>query len=683
MSLSEPKGLLLFSIGPVQDFIATARRTQDLWMGSYILAYLAYVAMDVIQADAGYKPGQSDDTPDPILFPVLAIHPFPKGKAEAEDREHRRQLMLASLPNKFTAQVDSVEKGRQLAMKAQKRVYDVWLEITNAVQNKILGLLAEGVDWYGMWHEQSDPEKWLEIYWVVCMASQPDIGFGALNEQAERALAARKGVRNFQTVTVWGERDSLSGRRAALSDPVAQSRHLLRQQWRELARALYQKSIKDKKLYGGLSAMLSTEGYEYLSAIDMTKRFAQRFCFQPHWGIRGKFPSTSSLATAVFRQQLLTHDALKAARQTFVATLKRVQGHDKQVIPNTLAKDSLPRLWTDYPNDDPLLAYDGSLFYPETYTARRLKDEFNVTFRETAVRQLHQNLLALRAAAQREKVTMPSTYYALIMMDGDKMGDHLATIQTVSEQRDVSLRLMRFALQTVQGIVEDTYLGRVVYAGGDDLLAFLPLETVLLAAHDLNKAYRHVLNAGGPVQYKASAGIVIAHHLAPLDQVLQVARETEKRAKGWYGRDSVVFSVMKRSGERLEVGSRWISEGVAVLPLIRKVYNCLLDERVALSPRFAFEAEQEAFAMTNMRAAHEKRLAYLLKRHSKETWPEADRVSLAADLAQMGAGLQAQLGQATTQECDADRVTTVSGTTMVARWLLLARFLAAAMAGEV
>ena len=32
---------LLFTIGPVQDFIATARKTQDLWSGSYLLSYLA------------------------------------------------------------------------------------------------------------------------------------------------------------------------------------------------------------------------------------------------------------------------------------------------------------------------------------------------------------------------------------------------------------------------------------------------------------------------------------------------------------------------------------------------------------------------------------------------------------------------------------------------------------------
>jgi len=39
---------LLFSIGPIQSFIAAARKTQDLWMGSYLLSYLTWKAMEII-----------------------------------------------------------------------------------------------------------------------------------------------------------------------------------------------------------------------------------------------------------------------------------------------------------------------------------------------------------------------------------------------------------------------------------------------------------------------------------------------------------------------------------------------------------------------------------------------------------------------------------------------------------
>src|SRR5690606_37380159 len=50
MTSVEPQAALLFSIGPVQDFIATARKGQDLWFGSWLLSELARTAAETAQA---------------------------------------------------------------------------------------------------------------------------------------------------------------------------------------------------------------------------------------------------------------------------------------------------------------------------------------------------------------------------------------------------------------------------------------------------------------------------------------------------------------------------------------------------------------------------------------------------------------------------------------------------------
>ncbi|MFS8580603.1 MAG: hypothetical protein LOD88_11335, partial [Novibacillus thermophilus] len=39
--MTKKQSLLVFSIGPVQSFIAAARKLEDLWSGSYVLSYLA------------------------------------------------------------------------------------------------------------------------------------------------------------------------------------------------------------------------------------------------------------------------------------------------------------------------------------------------------------------------------------------------------------------------------------------------------------------------------------------------------------------------------------------------------------------------------------------------------------------------------------------------------------------
>ncbi|MCS6914314.1 MAG: hypothetical protein NZ890_13850, partial [Myxococcota bacterium] len=45
--------VLLVSIGPVQQFIAAARRCQDLWYGSYLLSELSEAAAHGVSEVAG------------------------------------------------------------------------------------------------------------------------------------------------------------------------------------------------------------------------------------------------------------------------------------------------------------------------------------------------------------------------------------------------------------------------------------------------------------------------------------------------------------------------------------------------------------------------------------------------------------------------------------------------------
>ena len=42
-----------FSIGPVQGFLAQARRTRDFWAGSFLLSWLSGVAMLAVQKQHG------------------------------------------------------------------------------------------------------------------------------------------------------------------------------------------------------------------------------------------------------------------------------------------------------------------------------------------------------------------------------------------------------------------------------------------------------------------------------------------------------------------------------------------------------------------------------------------------------------------------------------------------------
>jgi CRISPR-associated protein Cmr2 len=131
------------------------------------------------------------------------------------------------------------------------------------------------------------------------------------------------------------------------------------------------------------------------------------------------------------------------------------------------------------------------------------------------------------------------------------------------------------------------FAGKVIYAGGDDVLAMLPVDDVLPALLVLRCAYSGVMPAsdrtmnwmlrpdGEEVRVAltrigngfvriggengrlfrmmgrfatASAGAVIAHHKTPLQGVLRELRAAEKRAKDEGGRNAFSIALMKRAG---------------------------------------------------------------------------------------------------------------------------------------
>ena len=80
------KHLMIFAIGPVQDFIATARRSRDLWYGSWMLSELSKVAANKIVEITSF---------DNLIFP----HP--------NDRKLLKPASDFNSPNKIVAVIET------------------------------------------------------------------------------------------------------------------------------------------------------------------------------------------------------------------------------------------------------------------------------------------------------------------------------------------------------------------------------------------------------------------------------------------------------------------------------------------------------------------------------------------------------------------------------------------------
>jgi len=160
----------------------------------------------------------------------------------------------------------------------------------------------------------------------------------------------------------------------------------------------------------------------------------------------------------------------------------------------------------------------------------------------------------------------PVPFYALLLMDGDSVGK----LANLGSPQEVSQGLNTFA-QTVDGIVREKYLGRTIYAGGDDVMAIVPAENALAAADELARKYAESFN--DIPEATLSGAIVYAHWKFPLRQVLQTAhRLLDTVAKDQTGRDSLAIGIIQGSGLNAIWSAPWktvrgeIENGFGTLP---------------------------------------------------------------------------------------------------------------------
>ena len=261
-----PPALLAFSLGPVQDFIATARRTQDLWMGSYILSFLTQAALRAVVGDV-----QDSAARERIIYPDIsgegkAQHPILR--AFWMDEKAPQGVALATLPNKFVAWAEDSGAAAQLGRSAEAAVYAAWETLSQSVARHFPGRLAAS-NWQGLsWG--ANPREWFEVYWAVETPLAGD-DYARLSGRAEAALQARKRLRNFLPVEAEGEKCTLCGVRPSLAPRPNLPRSVLKEAWRQLALDLHKYSDRNDpeydSNYGGLTAALTAATGHRLSMV--------------------------------------------------------------------------------------------------------------------------------------------------------------------------------------------------------------------------------------------------------------------------------------------------------------------------------------------------------------------------------------------------------------------------------
>ena len=197
---------------------------------------------------------------------------------------------------------------------------------------------------------------------------------------------------------------------------------------------------------------------------------------------------------------------------------------------------------------------DGNYLHREFVTSARLcqlADDSSTGVRD----RLDKLLQDLYAATDRKgtRVGQPPVFYALLLADGDHLGKLVSGLGGAV----VSNALASFT-GSVPRIVEQ-HRGVTVYAGGDDVLAMLPVPDAQSCASDAADAYRAAF-AGTAAKNRAtiSVAVVFAHVRLPLRSVLDEAhRLLDAVAKDGNGRNSLAAAVLKPGGRHCQWVTSW------------------------------------------------------------------------------------------------------------------------------
>lgn len=619
--------MLMFSLGPVQSFIAQARKTRDLWLGSYLLSTLMVEAMSELEKFATEKKIE-----DILIFPT---------KREIEN-------FIPDLPNKYVAIFDDADKARKTAEQSKQNIIQQWKAICNQVWASVIQPVATQ-ETESIWRRQTNGETFFEIFWVVVERREGPELYRDWLKRTQQALDARKHLRDFtvpidpddpEAPTNEGhEKSTVSGEREALRDK-ATSREQVKQFWRKVATRQSPYNINQ-------------EGNERLDAVDTVKRFATESTYIP----KQPFPSTSSVATASFVEKLLDNDRIFPELMEWLnVTGTKVEGKTPLADMPMGAIPYLEKLVKKDGAKRPILKRDGDCYFPETFTEYRLHEDYGLSpeIARTIAKQGSKDLSnLLRAIREREmQIARPRSYYAMIQMDGDKMGVLLSGVNDQLEHQNISKALSDFARENVPKTVQDDYPGRLIYAGGDDVFALAPLArdydrqtkpdgflTVLDLVNELQQQYQKIVkdavsDKGRQDNVTASTGIAIAHHFTSLSYVRRMAKNAEDIAKHFYGRNALVVTLLRRSGEQTQVGCKWEytiqenGENKSINPL--SLFSDFFDlfKKDVLSSKLVFELLEEAPAIVgtsekpeellSIYARQEGEIKRVLRRHRDE-----------------------------------------------------------------
>lgn len=550
--------LLSAHVGPVQSYIATARSLRDLWSGSLIVSWVSWNAMLPVIDRCG---------PQAIVTPSLRGNPLldrwlqRQGVCPPEDADGPIPVDASLVPHRFLAVVPC-EDVASLADACRSAADAAWRALAADVHARVDEKLRPLCDhWDGRWSDQVSatfrvtvaavPAKECgeQVIQRLLSCFAPEDGWharvAAIRSLTEAMPADDRPDGVGQGVGLWqGQNAVLAIQERALREipstvPATASVPCPRKctldgfseqmgpDSLDESRDFWSNAAKDL----ALDAVRLRKG-ERLGATSMVKRFAVPAHLGRVLGLRNlSFPDTATVAAAQWLHRTGLADCVDRPGWSG-RWLGRDRKQDDETAPPPEVERKIAAAVADVRHGRPplylaVLAADGDNLgeWLRGEAAPSLEESLHSRVRDY-FRELGS---AARPGLQARRPVEPARHAA------------------------VSAALTRFACTEVPRIVRENQ-GALVYAGGDDVLAVLPMESALQCAEGLRDAYRSDACLGP--RPTISAGIAVVHHMDHLGIAIERAGGALKSAKD-AGRDALSVAIATRGAHAESVVCSW------------------------------------------------------------------------------------------------------------------------------
>lgn len=469
--------IILFSIGSIQNFIINSRKVSDLFNSSRILSKLISNGMEFIKIKGNGE----------LLLPQVL-----------EENE--------SLPNYFIMKYESNKYlGKELEEYIRRNYMDM---LMNSSIKTSLEKYKEQIE------KQLDSS--LDIYWVEYDLEESfDLNdsykYRQVYYEVYKYFEAVKNIKKFNNICEEGKKCSICGSRNAI---IVNS--------------------KNKKEIFGIQKIYKYQDFEEDSLFKLVERLKNK-------DINLSLDEIKKIKRTAEKNQLESKDIdiqLKENEMLCgVCLLKRIYKGEK--IPS-LAQITLSS-WVE--NEKKYGRYNE---YKEVIDRLNKEDssfdDYECMYKENWDKILKNLEIDNKEELKKELIEKLSNknlpkYYCMYRMDIDNLGKWMSGKYKTSDknlyeyQIDLSQRIYKFFNKLRENYFQGNSKSILVYAGGDDLLALIPVDEIFKLEQNISTYFEEEVQDGEYKDVTYSKGIFVAHYKTPLGEITRVSKEELEKVK--------------------------------------------------------------------------------------------------------------------------------------------------------